>query len=77
MLEDGREGLIYNHREIDQLAGAIRKLLEDPELARSCGENARAKALVRHDRQRIAAESLRCYQAVLDGWRTKLEGERP
>jgi len=67
MLEDGEDGLIYDHTDIHELADKIESLLEDPALASQLGKNARIKALERHDPARISASMVEMYQQVISG----------
>jgi glycosyltransferase involved in cell wall biosynthesis len=43
-VEDGRSGLVVPHADADALAGALRRLLENPELAQSLGATGLALA---------------------------------
>ena len=67
MLEDGKDGLIYDHEDVQALADMIETLLKDPELAKHLGETARARALERHDPARIAGLTVEMYQQVISG----------
>ncbi len=65
MLQDGREGLIYPHQDVAELARRIEQLLTDPVLAHKLGRRARETALARHDPEKIARATVQIYQQVL------------
>lgn len=45
MIEDGANGLLVPHSQPAAIAGALRKFLDDPGLARTCGRAARTSAM--------------------------------
>jgi glycosyltransferase involved in cell wall biosynthesis len=58
-------GLLYHDRDQFALAGAIKRLLDDEEYARSLGREARREARARHDPEAIAHQTSSVYGAVL------------
>lgn len=67
MLQDGDEGLIYHHSDINSLADKILCLLDNPDFAMKLGAQARKKAVYRHNLERIAGDTLEMYQQVIAG----------
>jgi glycosyltransferase involved in cell wall biosynthesis len=67
MVQDGIDGLLYQHTDIKALADRIETLLDDPELAQKLGANARRTAQKRHDPAKIAASTLEMYNQVISG----------
>ena len=48
------------------MAGAIIEMINNPEQAILYGQNARKKALVRHDREAIVKSLLKTYQDIIN-----------
>ncbi len=67
MLEDKKDGLIYNHNSTKQLADHIEYMLDHPDQAVEMGINARNTALKRHDPTRIAEDTVAMYNQVIKG----------
>jgi glycosyltransferase involved in cell wall biosynthesis len=67
MIDDGRDGLLVPSRDPFALAGGMRALLDDRDLAQEVGLRARATALQRHDPERVTRRMLEIYHAVADG----------
>ncbi len=65
MITDRRTGLIYPHQDVEALADCIETLLENPALAKDLGRAARAAAFSRHDPRKIANQTVKMYQRVL------------
>ena len=65
MVQDGIDGLLYPHTEIQTLAEKIQQLTSDHSLSRSLGRNARETALERHDPANIARLTRDMYQEVI------------
>jgi len=65
MLKDKFEGLLYKHTDISDLTKKILQLLGDPDLACSLGTQARQTAILRHDPEKIAQDTVKVYQNVL------------
>lgn len=64
VIADGEDGLLVPFADVPALAGAIRTLLEDPQLARALGERGRAKVNERYTWDRITAAFERIYAAL-------------
>lgn len=62
---DGVDALLVQDGDPYALAGAILRLLENPELAQRLSRNARATALRRHDPERVRRTLLGIYESVL------------
>ena len=67
LLEDEREGLLVPPGDPWAMAGAIRRLAGDPELAARLGAAARRRALGRHDPEAVAETVVGVYRRILDG----------
>jgi glycosyltransferase involved in cell wall biosynthesis len=65
MIQDGIDGLLYSHSDIQALVQRIILLTEDRDLAQNLGGKARENALVRHDPSTIAKQTFAMYQQVL------------
>ena len=65
MLENKREGLLYPYTETDMLANYIQMFFEDKELCQKTGNNARKRALLRHDRNNNVKELLKIYNSII------------
>ena len=65
MIQDGIDGLLYTHTDIQALAQRILLLNADHDLAQTLGGKARANALIRHDPSTIAEQTFAMYQQVL------------
>lgn len=65
MLDDMKEGLLVQDGDPYALGGAIIELLKNPEFAISLGENARARAMIRHDPQKIVNDVLNIYSTIV------------
>jgi glycosyltransferase involved in cell wall biosynthesis len=61
LIDDGSEGLLYPDGDPYALAGKIRTLLDNPDLADATGRRARERALHRHDPDVIVARLLDIY----------------
>lgn len=64
MLEDGKEGLLFDPAAPGQLASAVLALLDDPTAAEAMGKAARARALADHDPKAIAAAQMALYNQL-------------
>jgi glycogen(starch) synthase len=65
LIEDGRTGLLVPKGDVDALAGAIRRLIEDKDGARQMALNAQERVKERFDIRAVAAETLGYYGTVL------------
>lgn len=67
MLKDHAEGLMYPTGDAALLAEHIRTLFEDKELCQTFSNNARRRAIQRHNSKSVADNTMRVYQAVVHG----------
>lgn len=65
MLQDGKEGVLFNPLTPGALAGAVLRLWQNPGQAQAMGEAARARALKDHDGPAVAARLVQIYRQVL------------
>ncbi len=66
-VRDGVTGYLVPQGDPERLAGALRKLLTDPALARSMGEAGYAQAREKFDARRNAARIAGVYEEILAG----------
>ena len=64
MLADKKEGLLYPHRETNRLADAVCAMFGDDKLAVTCGEYARERAMITHDRETNYQRLLEIYREL-------------
>ena len=64
---DGETGFLVPAEDVDALAGALQRLLADPELRRRLGESGRARALDRFTAATMARSFERLYEEVTRG----------
>ncbi len=65
LLEDGAQGLLVPRGDAPALAAAVRRLLDDRDLAARLGAAARARARRRNDPERVRERMTEIYQAVV------------
>ncbi len=65
LLDDGIEGVLIQDGDPWAMAGAILELNEDIQKALAMGDNARKRALQRHDKDRISNELVGIYSNIL------------
>jgi len=65
-LEDGEEGLLVQDGDPWSLAGAILELANDRKKAEMLGANARKRAKIRHDKDKIINDLLTAYQTIIN-----------
>jgi glycosyltransferase involved in cell wall biosynthesis len=65
MVEHERNGLRFRVGDTQELATALRRLIDQPQLAASLGEKARADCRERYDPDRVAMRMLELYRGVL------------
>jgi glycosyltransferase involved in cell wall biosynthesis len=66
IVENKKEGLLVQDGDPYALAGAIMELQENSSYANELGMNARAKARVRHNPQRIINEVIKIYSSIIE-----------
>lgn len=64
---DGETGLLVTPNDPDALVGALRRLLDDPELRRTLGSAGRERVISRFTWQVTAKGTAACYEAILAG----------
>lgn len=65
LFKDKEEGLLVQEGEPYSYAGAIKACISNYELARDKAKKARKRALVRHDREKIAADLIVTYKSII------------
>lgn len=65
LLENGKEGILIQDGDPWSLAGAILELFNNPGRTAQYGQNARQRALIRHDKEGIVNELLSIYQDII------------
>ena len=68
VVTDGVDGLLIPVRNSDALAGAIKRLHEDPQLRRKLGLAARQRALAEFDERIVIEKTLAVYEELLSGF---------
>jgi glycosyltransferase involved in cell wall biosynthesis len=68
VVTDGVDGLLVPMGDADALAAAIRRLHEDPDLARRLGREARVKAVAEFDEGIIIERTLAVYGELSEPW---------
>ena len=64
MLENNKEGLLVQDGDPYSMAGAIMELKNNPEKAKQLAHNARQRALLRHDPDKVVRELLTIYKDI-------------
>lgn len=67
VIEDGREGLLADPMNPQDLAGKIRQLLADPETRRRMGELGREKVIASFSIERVTDQIEALYRSVVEG----------
>jgi len=65
LLEDGKDGILIQDGDPYAMAGAILEINENPDQAITYGKNARLKAKMRHNEEKITDDLLKIYKTVL------------
>ena len=65
VVEDGNNGLLVKPRDIQTLAAALRKLLQNPDLCQQFGRNGRERAVRHFSANIIVRETLALYAGML------------
>ena len=76
MMEDKKEGLLFDPARPDQMPQAVLALLDDPAGAEAMGKAARARAMADHDPKAIAAAQMALYNQLCGAKEAK-PGTRP
>jgi len=71
LLENGKEGILYQDGDPYVLAGAITDVVQHPDKAKAYGEAARQRALERHNPQRIVGELIEGYTKIIEDFNNK------
>ena len=66
LLDDGKDGLLYQDGDPYILAGRIAMLASDFALATRLGQTARRRALKRHDPQNVTNELMSAYRQIIE-----------
>jgi glycosyltransferase involved in cell wall biosynthesis len=66
LVDDGVDGLLYEPGNVDDLARQMRRLWDDPELARRLGAAAREKAVRAFSHERNYEQTLAVYRSTLE-----------
>ncbi|PKP40190.1 MAG: glycosyltransferase family 1 protein [Bacteroidetes bacterium HGW-Bacteroidetes-13] len=66
LIEDGISGFLAHPKDHDLYADRIIALLDNPELCREMGENARQRVEEKFDIQKVVQENIRFYQSFLN-----------
>jgi glycosyltransferase involved in cell wall biosynthesis len=64
---DGKTGLLHEPADLDGLTGQLERLISNPELRRSLGAEARARAAREFSQSTITSAVLDVYSRLLDG----------
>jgi len=65
LLKDGEEGILIQDGDPWAMSGAIVELMNNANKAKVYGEKARRRALIRHDKERVANQYLNIYKSIL------------
>lgn len=65
IIADKQEGILIQDGDPFALAGAIIELFEDPDFANDLAENAREKALLRHNSEKVVRDLLTIYSDII------------
>lgn len=66
LLEDGKDGILIQDGDPYAMAGAILEMNENYDQAIEYGKNARRKARIRHNQEKITNDLLQIYDAILN-----------
>jgi glycosyltransferase involved in cell wall biosynthesis len=76
VVRDGQNGLLVPPRDADALAGAIRRLIGDPELRKRMGAAGRERAVREFSEDTVQQQVLAVYRGLCDGkWPPVIKGE--
>ena len=65
IIDDGASGLLVDISDVDGFAGALARVLSDPEYARALGRAARQRVVERYSIEQTASQWLAAYQEVV------------
>lgn len=68
MVDEGETGLLAEADDVDGFADHMRRLLDDPDLAREMGRRGREKAIHQFHPDRVAEKTVKVYRRVIDEW---------
>jgi glycosyltransferase involved in cell wall biosynthesis len=68
MVDDGRTGLLAEPGDVEGFAQRMSDLLDDPERCREMGRRGREKAKREFHPDRVADETMRVYERVIEDW---------
>ena len=66
IIEDGKDGILIEPGSLKELKETIIEVLDDEELSRQLGENAREKIVERYSLDRMVDDTIRVYESVLE-----------
>jgi glycogen synthase len=66
VVDEGENGLLVPYGDVAALAGAIERLLDNPDLARRLGENGQTKVEQHYNWDKVTQRALEQYMAILD-----------
>jgi glycosyltransferase involved in cell wall biosynthesis len=66
MVDERRTGLLYDPGDLDGLTLALKRILEDDQLARTMGQEARQQALVQYHPSAVARKTAGVYRVLLN-----------
>lgn len=65
VVADGDNGLLVPAKQVDALAAALRRLIEDAGLRRRMGARSRERALAEFSQEQVIARTLSVYREVM------------
>jgi len=74
LLQDGRHGLLVPPGDVEALAGALARMLEDAPFAAGCAANTRALAAVIPGWDEIGRQTLAVYERATTAWQQRARG---
>lgn len=66
VVDDGRDGLLYDWGDVDALAAHLGRLVDEPQTARAMGQAGLAKAKASYREPELVARTLALYDEVVD-----------
>ena len=68
MVEDGRSGYLFEVGDVDELAGKIERLMDDPDLRARMGRRGKEIAEKRWRPESVAQKTVEVYRQVIADW---------